>query len=136
PELSDFAARVQVKHDWELTFRTLRGTVEAGASVRDVPLSAWPRVLRRAREVGMDETALGMAELRELVRRSELRHELRALLSRPVAPGLSGLDTAALRLAFPTRLRIRLRSGRVVDAEGPDRGACGSPVEEQRAVVA
>jgi hypothetical protein len=134
-ELRDFASRVRVNHDWELTLHTLHGTVDAGASVRDVPLSAWPRVLRRARELGMDETALGRRDLGELLRRPELRREVRALVSRPAAPGLAGLDTAALRMTFPSRLHIRLRSGRVVEADGVDRGASGSSPAEQRAVV-
>jgi hypothetical protein len=49
--------------------------------------------------------------------------------------GLAGIDTEAMRLAFPSRLRIQLRSGRSFDIDGEDRGACGHPLEEQREVV-
>ena len=52
-DIEALAARVRLRHDWAMTLATLRGTVEAGASVRDVRLGAWPRVLRRMRELGM-----------------------------------------------------------------------------------
>jgi hypothetical protein len=69
--------------------------------------------------------------------RRVLGRSLRARLSgrRGGAYGIDGRDTAALRMAFPSRLRIRLRGGaeRVVDGAEP--GSCGRPLDEQRAVV-
>jgi hypothetical protein len=131
----DLAARVSIRHDWALTLETLRGTAEAGASVRDVPLGTWPRVLRRMREAGMDETRLSGSDLRALATRREVRRELRRLISLPGGGGIAGIDTAAVRLAFPARLRVRLRSGRTLEAEGVEPGGAGAPVPEQRAVV-
>ena len=49
-DIEALAGRVRLRHDWGMTLATLRGTVEAGASVRDVRLGAWPRVLRRMRD--------------------------------------------------------------------------------------
>jgi hypothetical protein len=40
-----------------------------------------------------------------------------------------------VRLTFPSRLQIRLRSGRTVELEGDEPGSCGRPLSEQRAVV-
>src|SRR5437588_401640 len=132
-EVEALAARVSVRHDWELTLRTLRGAADAGASLRDVPLRAWPRVARRARETGM---APGGLDLRSLARRPGLRRELRRLLvRRPPRPGIAGIDTGALRMTFPCRLRIRLPSGRTLELDGGEPGAAGRPVAEQRAVV-
>ena len=132
-EVEALAARVSVRHDWELTLRTLRGAADAGASLRDVPLRAWPRVARRARETGM---APGGLDLRSLARRPGLRRELRRLLMRrPPRPGIAGIDTGALRMTFPCRLRIRLRSGRMLELDGAEPGAAGRPLAEQRAVV-
>jgi len=45
------------------------------------------------------------------------------------------LDVAALRMTFPSRMRIRLRDGTVRVVEGAEPGSCGRPVDEQRAVV-
>jgi hypothetical protein len=39
-------------------------------------------------------------------------------------------------MTFPSRLRFRLRDGSVRVVEGDEPGACGSPLDEQRAVVA
>ena len=134
-EVRELAARVRVRHDWAFTLATARGVVDAGASVRDVPARAWPRVLMRMRELGMSEAALPLRDLRELARRPGLRRELRALLGAGSGRGLSGLDTGRLRMTFPCRLRIRLRSGRLVELEGDEPGASARPVEEQRAVI-
>jgi hypothetical protein len=131
----ELARRVRVEHDWELTLRSARGVVDAGASVRDVPAAAWPRVLRRMRELGMDEAALPLSELVELGRRAPLRRELRRLLRSGSGGGIDALDTGRLRMTFPCRLRVRLRSGRVVELEGDEPGASARPVAEQRAVV-
>jgi len=134
-DVHELAARVHVRHDWALTLETARGVVEAGASIRDVPARAWPRVLVRMRELGMAEAALPPRELAELVRRRDLRRELRSLMAAGPGRGLAGLDTGRLRMTFPCHLRIRLRSGRLVELEGDERGASARPIEEQRAVV-
>ena len=49
---------------------------------------------------------------------------------------MAAIDTAAMRLRFPARLRIGLRSGSVIEIEGRERGACGAALDEQREVVA
>jgi hypothetical protein len=49
--------------------------------------------------------------------------------------GIEGLDTAALRVTFPSRLRIRLHDGSTRVVEGEEPGSCGRPLAEQRAVV-
>ena len=49
--------------------------------------------------------------------------------------GLDAIDTGALRMPFPARVRIRLRSGERIEVDGAERGAAGHPLEEQRAVV-
>ena len=134
-EVERLAARVRVCHDWNLTLATARGVVDAGASVRDVPARAWPRALMRMRELGMNEAALPLRELGDLARKPELRREVRALLAGGSGRGLGGLDTGRLRMTFPCRLRIRLRSGRLVELEGDEPGASARPVEEQRSVI-
>jgi 2-methylcitrate dehydratase MmgE/PrpD-like protein len=134
-DVEGLAARIRVRHDWELTLASARGVVDAGASVRDVPLRAWPRVVRRARELGMSEAALPARELAELARRPDLRRELRALLTSGSGRGIAAIDTERLRMRFPCRLTIRLRSGRIVEVEGEERGASARPVTEQLEVV-
>jgi MmgE/PrpD N-terminal domain len=134
-DVESLAARIHVRHDWEATLATLHGPVDAGASLRDVPASAWPRVLRRMRELGMAKAALSREDLRALVARRGLRRELLRLLRSGRPGGIAALDTSRMRMSFPSRLRIRLRSGRSLDLEGADQGACGAPLAEQRAVV-
>jgi hypothetical protein len=134
-EVGELAARVRVRHDWALTLATAHGAVDAGASLRDVPVRAWPRALRRLRELGMDEAAVPLRDVAELVRRRELRRELRALLAAGSRRGLAGLDTGRLRMTFPCRLGIRLRSGQLVELDGDEPGSSARPVEEQSAVV-
>jgi MmgE/PrpD N-terminal domain len=134
-EVEALAAKVRVRHDWAMTLQTLRGTVEAGASLRDVPLGAWPRVLRRMRELGMDEASLSRQDLRALAANRDVRRELRRLVSRRGEGGIAGIDTGAMRLAFPARVRVRLRSGGMLEAEGAESGGGGAPLAEQRAVV-
>jgi 2-methylcitrate dehydratase PrpD len=135
-EVEALAARVHLRHDWEMTLQTLRGTVEAGVSLRDVPLGTWPRVLRRMRELGMDEASLSRDDLRALAADRGLRRELFRLVSRRGAgEGIQGIDTGAMRLAFPARVNVRLRSGEVLSAQGAEPGAGGASVAEQRAVV-
>jgi hypothetical protein len=40
-----------------------------------------------------------------------------------------------MRMSFPCRLRIRLRSGRTLELDGAQPGSCGRPLAEQRRVV-
>jgi 2-methylcitrate dehydratase PrpD len=131
--IEPLAARVQVRHDWEQTLRTLEGPVQGGASVADVPVGAWPRVLRRMRE--LDGGGIGGGELVELLRDRRLRARFGRLLRRPERTGLGALDTEKLRMPFPARLRIRTRSGERIAIDGAERGAAGHPLAEQRAVV-
>jgi hypothetical protein len=138
--IEDLAARTEVRHDWALTLETIQGTVAGGASLRDVPLGAWPGIIRRAREAGLIETALDRQELRRLLRDSRPLRELAGVLRRDAlrrdAPrGIAGIDTSVLRMTFPSRVRIRLRSGGLVEADGGEPGSCGRPLDEQRAVV-
>lgn len=132
-EIEELARRVRVRHDWELTLETLRGPVEAGASTSDVGPRGWIRVARRLRDLRMPDL-LGPAELRGLLSRGDLRGELWRL-ARSRGNGLHSLDTEAMRMSFPCRLRIRLRSGRTLELEGAQPGSCGRPLEEQRRVV-
>ena len=123
-----FAPRVRVRHDWELTLRTAEGMSAGGASLRDVPLGSIPRLLRRAAE-------LPRPDARPLLRDAALRRRLGSLI-RGDRAGIDALDTSRLRMTFPCRLRVRLRSGRVLELEGSERGGCGAPVREQADVVA
>jgi MmgE/PrpD N-terminal domain len=131
--IEPLAARVRVHHDWEQTLRTLEGPVQAGASVADVPVGAWPRVLRRMRE--LDGGGISGGELVALLRDGRLRARFGRLLRRPERTGIAALDTEALRMPFPARLRIRTRSGESTVVDGAERGAAGHPLAEQRAVV-
>jgi 2-methylcitrate dehydratase PrpD len=135
-ELERLAGRVRVRHDWDLTLRTIRGVIDAGASIRDVPARAWPRVARRARELGMSEAALSLRDVTGLARSRRLRSELRAALRAGSGDGLRSLDTGRLRMTFPCRLRIRTHGGRLVEVDGEEPGASARPLEEQDAVVA
>ena len=139
-EIRDVASRVSVTHDLELTLATLRGSMQAGVDLRGLSAREWLRVGRGAREAGTADLPLGWDDLRDIAARPELRRELRDTLRG--APGraagpptIERLDTERMRLAFPCRARIRLRSGREIEIEGDERGACGRPVAEQRAVV-
>jgi 2-methylcitrate dehydratase PrpD len=132
-EIEELAGRVRVRHDWELSLETLRGPVEAGASTADVGPAGWLRVARRLRELRMP-AVLGPTELRRLLSRADLRGELWRLV-RTRGAGLDRLDTDAMRMSFPCRLRIRLRSGGTLELEGGQPGSCGRPLEEQRRVV-
>jgi hypothetical protein len=127
-EVTALSERVRMRHDWELTLRTAEGMSAGGASLRDVPLSALPKVLRRAEE-------LPITNVGQLVREGALRRRLGKLV-RGGTGGIAGLRPATLRMTFPCRLRVRLRSGRVLEVEGDERGACGTPIDEQREVVA
>jgi 2-methylcitrate dehydratase PrpD len=139
PRIRSLAARVRVVHDPGLTARTLRGTLEAGASP-DLGLRDLLRIRRRLGDVNMDEANPGPAVLRALIADRGLRRHLgRSLRKRLQAGsgerGIDDLDTAALRMTFPSRLRIRLRDGSTRVVEGSEPGSCGRPLAEQRAVV-
>ena len=140
PAIRELAARVSVRHDLELTLATLRGTIDAGVDLRGLGLGDWLAVGRGARRAGLDDPQLGWDDLRELAVNPGLRRTLRDTLRRapgrsPGPPTIEGVDTAAMRLTFPCRARIRLGSGRVLEIDGDERGACGRPLDEQRAVV-
>lgn len=84
----------------------------------------------------MDEAALSWRDLRELLSRRELRQELTAMVRQGHGAGIARLDTGRLRMRFPCRLHVVLRSGRTLDVDGEERGASGAAVEEQRGVLA
>ena len=139
-QIREIASRVTVSHDLELTLATLRGPMQAGVDLRGLPAREWLRIGRGAREAGVGELPVGWEDVRDLAMKPRLRHELReALRGAPGRaagpPALDRLDTSRMRLAFPSRARIRLRSGRLIEIEGDERGACGRALSEQRAVV-
>jgi 2-methylcitrate dehydratase PrpD len=131
----DLAARTTVRHDWELTLATLEGAARGGATLRDVPLMAWPKVRRRMRELHMTDLSLGVRDLGALAREPRLLSRLRRAALGPDGGGTDALDTHALRMTFPCRLTLRLHDGRVLELDGGEPGACGHPIAEQRAVV-
>ncbi len=146
-EIRALAARIRVSHDPSLTARTLRGSIEAGASPA-LGLRDLLRIRRRLGDAGMDganpaPAVLGALRADRDLRRavaSSLRGRLSSRLGRgptSTQPGgtLDDLDTAALRVTFPSRLRIRLRDGSTRVVEGSEPGSCGRPLAEQRAVV-
>jgi 2-methylcitrate dehydratase PrpD len=139
PEIRALAARVSLSHDPTLTAKTLRGTLEAGASP-DLGLRDLLRIRRRLGDANMDEANPGPAVLRALAADRGLRrvlgHSLRERLAGDSGDGgIERLDTEALRMTFPSRLRIRLRDGSTRVVEGAEPGSCGRPLAEQRAVV-
>lgn len=133
------AARVRVRHDPTLTARTLRGTLDVGASLRDVSPRDWLRVRRRIGEAGMEGVNPGPALLRALAAdrgaRASLLRSVRGRSAAGRGDGIERLDTDALRMTFPCRLRITLHDGTVRDVDGDEPGSCGRPLAEQRAVV-
>jgi hypothetical protein len=138
-EIHALAARVSLTHEPALTAKTLLGTLEAGASP-DLGLRDLLRIRRRLGDVNMDEANPGPAVVRALAADRDLRRFLGNSLRRrrggsPGDSGIDGLDTAALRMTFPSRLRIRLRDGSTRVVEGTEPGSCGRPLAEQRAVV-
>jgi hypothetical protein len=135
-EIEALASRVRVRHDWDHTLAGVRGVLDAGASLGDVPARAWPRVLRRMRELGMTEGALSLRDLRELARRRDVRRELAGALRGGHAAGIARLDTERLRMRFPCRLTIALRSGGTLGVDGEESGASARPLADQRAVLA
>jgi 2-methylcitrate dehydratase PrpD len=133
--IRELAARITVRHDWELTLATLRGAASGGATLREVPVKAWPRVARRMRELHMTDSSLGMRDMGALAREPRLLGALRRAALGPGGGATETLDTRALRMTFPCRLTLRLRSGRIVKLDGGEPGACGHPLAEQREVV-
>jgi hypothetical protein len=139
PEIRELAGRISVHHDPALTAKTMLGSLEAGASP-DLGLRDLLRIRRRLGDVNMDEANPGSAVLRALRADGGLRRYLaRSLRGRLVGGGEDGgidrLDTAALRMTFPSSLRVRLRDGSTRAVEGSEPGSCGRPLPEQRAVV-
>jgi hypothetical protein len=134
--LRELAGRTRLRHDWELTLATVEGAAAGGASLGDVPLRAWGRAIRRLRDLRMTELALNASELGGLARNPRLLRRLRRAAVGSGAAGTAALDTSALRMTFPCRLTLRLRSGRTIEVAGGEPGACGHPVAEQSEVVA
>jgi hypothetical protein len=139
PEIRELAARVSVSHDPALTAKTMLGSLDAGASP-DLGLRDLMRIRRRLGDANMAEANPGPAVLRALRADSGLRRVLgNSLRSRVTGGGGDGgiddLDTAALRMTFPSRLRIRLCDGSTCVVEGAEPASCGRPLSEQRAVV-
>ncbi len=138
-EIRDLAARVSLRHDPALTAQTLLGTLEAGASADDVGLRDLLRIRRRLGDINMDGANPGPALLSAVRAEPRLRRalaqSLRARLRGPTAAGIDELDVEALRMTFPSRMRIRLCDGAVVRIEGTEPASCGRSLEEQRMVI-
>jgi 2-methylcitrate dehydratase PrpD len=138
-EIRALAARVSLDHDPAMTARTLRGTLEAGASP-GLGLRDLVRIRRRLGDANMDEANPAPAVARALAADPALRRFLGRSLRERLGgetgdPGIDGLDTEALRMTFPSRLRIRTRDGSTHVVEGTEPGSCGRPLAEQRTVV-
>jgi len=138
-EIRDLAARIRVVHDPALTAATLRGSLEAGAAPA-LGLGDLLRIRRRLGDTHMDEAnpapaVLGALRADRGLRRTVAGSLARRLGGRGAPAGIESLDTAALRVTFPSRLRIRTRGGAVRIVEGSEPGSCGRPLAEQRAVV-
>ena len=115
-EIRALAARVRLRHDPALTAKTLlrlaRGGRLAGprhaatccASAAASATSTWTRPTRARPCCGRSRADRG---LRRALGRS-LRERLRGGSAQR---GIDGLDIAALRMTFPSRMRIRLRDG-------------------------
>jgi MmgE/PrpD N-terminal domain len=138
-EIRALAARIGVDHDPALTAKTLLGTLEAGASP-GLGLGDLLRIRRRLGDANMDDANPGPVVVRALRADPSLRRFFGRSLRERLGgdrgdPGIDRLDTEALRMTFPSRLRIRLRDGSTRVVEGTEPGSCGRPVAEQRAVV-
>jgi len=140
PAIRALAVRIHVVHDPALTAETLRGSIQAGASPA-LGLGDLLRIRRRLGDTGMDganpaPAVLGALRADRGLRRAVAGSLRNRLTGRGNAGGaIEGLDTAALRVTFPSRLRIRLRDGSTRAVEGSEPGSCGRPLAEQRAVV-
>jgi len=137
-EIRDLAGRSRVVHEPTLTARTLRGSIEAGGTPA-LGLGDLLRIRRRLGDTGMRGANPAPAVLGALRSEPGLRRavagSLRRRLSGCGGGTIAALDTAALRVTFPSRLRIRLRDGSTRVVEGTEPGSCGAPLAEQRAVV-
>jgi 2-methylcitrate dehydratase PrpD len=139
-EVRALAARIELRHDPALTASTLRGSLDAGASP-DLGLGDLLRIRRRLGDANMRDANPAPAVVRAIAAdaglRSHLGRSLRGRLFRATGgdTGIDGLDTTALRMTFPSRLRFRLRDGSTRVVEGSEPGSCGRPLAEQRAVV-
>jgi hypothetical protein len=87
------------------------------------------------RGLHMTDSSLGMRDLGALAREPHLLGALRRAALGPGEGGAKTLDTRALRMTFPCRLTLRLRSGRAIELDGGEPGACGHPLAQQREVV-
>jgi hypothetical protein len=139
-EIRRLAARVRLHHEPEMTAATLLGTLGAGASLDDVSARDLLRIRRRLGDLNMDEANPGPPLLRALGASRRLRRTVLSGLRDRLGGsagrgGLEGLDVAALRMTFPSRMRIGLRDGTLRTVEGAEPGSCGRPLEEQREVV-
>ena len=137
-EIRELAGRMRVVHDPSLTARTLRGSIEAGGTPA-LGLGDLLRIRRRLGDTGMRGANPAPAVLGALRREPALRRavagSLRRRLSGRNGGTIAALDTAALRVTFPSRLRIHLADGSTREVEGSEPGSCGVPLAEQRAVV-
>ncbi|MGE5281502.1 MAG: MmgE/PrpD family protein [Chloroflexota bacterium] len=133
------AARISLRQDPALTAATLRGSLDAGASP-DLGIGDLLRIRRRLGDANMRDANPASAVLGAIRADAGLRRRLgRSLRERLRGAGgdtgIDGLDTAALRMTFPSRLKIRLHDGTTRVVEGSEPGSCGRPLAEQRAVV-
>jgi hypothetical protein len=133
------AGRIELRHDPALTAATLRGSLDAGASP-DLGIGDLLRIRRRLGDANMREANPASAVVRAIAADRGLRlHLSRSLRERLRGAGgdagIDGLDTTALRMTFPGRLRIRMRDGSTKVVEGSEPGSSGRPLPEQRAVV-
>jgi 2-methylcitrate dehydratase PrpD len=138
-EIRSLAARISLAHDPALTAKTLLGTLEAGASPGLGPRQLL-QIRRRLGDLNMDDANPGPAVARALAADRSLRRFLGRSARQRLGgergdPGIDRLDVEALRMTFPSRLRIRLRDGSTRVVEGTEPGSCGAPLTEQRAVV-
>ncbi|HEX7245403.1 MAG TPA: MmgE/PrpD family protein, partial [Solirubrobacterales bacterium] len=138
-EVRALASRIELRHDPACTAATLRGSLDAGASP-DLGLGDLLRIRRRLGDANMREANPGPAVLGAIRADPGLRRHLgRSLRERLRGgggdAGIAGLDTTALRMTFPSRIRFRLRGGSTRVVEGSEPGSCGRPLAEQRAVV-
>jgi hypothetical protein len=124
--LRDLATRVFLEHDWDLTMATIKA---AGGSASDLPLKKLGDVRRRMRATGMDEIGLGLSDLRELGV-GRIRD-----LARGNGSGEGALDAARIRMTFPCKVAVHLRSGGVLETDGRERGGSGHSIDEQQQVV-
>jgi hypothetical protein len=137
-EVRDLASRTRVVHDPALTARTLRGSIEAGGTPA-LGLADLLRIRRRLGDTGMRGANPAPAVLGALRRDPDLRRAVASSLRRRLSARgdttIATLDTDALRVTFPSRLRIHLRDGITRTVDGSEPGSCGRPLAEQRAVV-